>query len=646
MKKRSFIMSSNFIISPGETYAKIIDGIAVLDSGFIFSGINTTNGSTKNIQILGPQAAGVRNYVFTWPSSAPSIGQTFTIASTSYDTDGDTQTITLSWASDSSGPISQDSTNIYNTSVGEPIGSYNVVLGVDAAGILEGNRNVIIGNTSGSTWLGDDNIVLGYQALSSVSQTIIGANLANVAIGSGSLSSANGASSGQNINNVCIGDDSGITLTIGHDNICIGAGSNVSTANAINQIIIGQGATGKGNNTAVIGNNSTTDVYITTNSSGAPSNLVFIGDNAAGTDFLFKIRAPSSVSLTSQREWILPSTTPTAGNFLIAASVSAGPPNITTLSWASVAVSGFTEGSVIFAGSIGTLTEKNSQLFWDNTNNRLGVGTSAPLSKLSVSGGVAIGTYAASNAAPSNGMIVSGQVLFGESSGVISGAAFEIGGSNRVAISLIGTKTLTDGSTQAVCFANPTFTPASATGVSAVFVSYPSFAPSLGNNITTAYNHLLQTGSQSGAGSVTNGYNLYVDTAGFGTNRQSLFTADLSVGVAASGIPTAGTIKTAPPASTTVTAAFVTSLTFGTPVRNTTGYDIMVNISLVVTAATSAVILLGVSSAATPSTNTAVNTFSSTGIITLSAYVPVNYYLLVSNTGSLTQTNSVVAMGI
>jgi hypothetical protein len=35
----------------------------------------------------------------------------------------------------------------------------------------------------------------------------------------------------------------------------------------------------------------------------------------------------------------------------------------------------FTTGSVIFQGSGGTLSQSNSQLFWDNTNNRFGVGT-------------------------------------------------------------------------------------------------------------------------------------------------------------------------------------------------------------------------------------------------------------------------------
>lgn len=39
---------------------------------------------------------------------------------------------------------------------------------------------------------------------------------------------------------------------------------------------------------------------------------------------------------------------------------------------------GFTEGSVIFADSSGYLAEDNASLFFDNTNNRLGIGTTTP----------------------------------------------------------------------------------------------------------------------------------------------------------------------------------------------------------------------------------------------------------------------------
>ncbi|MEX6625302.1 hypothetical protein [Tenacibaculum salmonis] len=47
-----------------------------------------------------------------------------------------------------------------------------------------------------------------------------------------------------------------------------------------------------------------------------------------------------------------------------------------------------TQGSIFFAGATGVSTENNSQLFWDNTNNRLGVGINSPTNKLHVSGAI------------------------------------------------------------------------------------------------------------------------------------------------------------------------------------------------------------------------------------------------------------------
>jgi len=45
-----------------------------------------------------------------------------------------------------------------------------------------------------------------------------------------------------------------------------------------------------------------------------------------------------------------------------------------------------TAGSIFFAGTNGSPTEDNNQIFWDDTNNRLGVGTNSPTNKLQVAG--------------------------------------------------------------------------------------------------------------------------------------------------------------------------------------------------------------------------------------------------------------------
>jgi hypothetical protein len=46
----------------------------------------------------------------------------------------------------------------------------------------------------------------------------------------------------------------------------------------------------------------------------------------------------------------------------------------------------FTAGSVVFAGASGVYTQDNANLFWDNTNDRLGIGTNAPSGKLQING--------------------------------------------------------------------------------------------------------------------------------------------------------------------------------------------------------------------------------------------------------------------
>jgi hypothetical protein len=59
----------------------------------------------------------------------------------------------------------------------------------------------------------------------------------------------------------------------------------------------------------------------------------------------------------------------------------------------------------------------NNTLSIDATNDRVGIGTTAPKSKLDVSGNVTIGsTYSGANAAPTNGAIIQGQVGIGNNS--------------------------------------------------------------------------------------------------------------------------------------------------------------------------------------------------------------------------------------
>jgi hypothetical protein len=46
----------------------------------------------------------------------------------------------------------------------------------------------------------------------------------------------------------------------------------------------------------------------------------------------------------------------------------------------------FTAGSVVFGGVSGVYSQDNANLFWDDTNNRLGIGTASPVSRLNIIG--------------------------------------------------------------------------------------------------------------------------------------------------------------------------------------------------------------------------------------------------------------------
>jgi len=73
------------------------------------------------------------------------------------------------------------------------------------------------------------------------------------------------------------------------------------------------------------------------------------------------------------------------------------------LSANSISNSSFTTGSVLFADGSGTITQKNTNLFWDNTNNRLGIGNASPGTPLDVHG---TGTAAQFNGTGTNNAFI------------------------------------------------------------------------------------------------------------------------------------------------------------------------------------------------------------------------------------------------
>lgn len=113
--------------------------------------------------------------------------------------------------------------------------------------------------------------------------------------------------------------------------------------------------------------------WVKSNSSGVLAPVLgtanqLAGINGTGTDIEFK-----SINGTSNQ------ITVTHGANSITLST---PQNIATGSsptFAGLTLSGMTAGSVIFAGTSGVLSQDNSNFFWDDTNNRLGIGVNSSL---------------------------------------------------------------------------------------------------------------------------------------------------------------------------------------------------------------------------------------------------------------------------
>ncbi|MAV16450.1 MAG: hypothetical protein CMG08_06565, partial [Candidatus Marinimicrobia bacterium] len=171
----------------------------------------------------------------------------------------------------------------------------NIAIGYDALGgsIVGGEKNIAIGNYAmDALTTGDYNVGVGYDALTDNTEgdfvTALGYNALtnnttgdnNTALGSATLmynttgekntavgmNSQNATTTGSN--NTSMGDGAGDVITTGSNNVIIGESSDPSANNASNQIVIGQGATGLGDNYAVIGNASITRLYAAQDGAG------------------------------------------------------------------------------------------------------------------------------------------------------------------------------------------------------------------------------------------------------------------------------------------------------------------------------------------------------------------------------------------
>ena len=216
-----------------------------------------------------------------------------------------------------------------------------------------------------------------------------------------------------------------------------------------------------------------------------------------------------------------------------ALSTWAGSTNITTLgtietgTWNGTAIdvthggtgttTQFTQGSLVFAGASGIYSQNNANIFWDNSNNRLGIGTAAPTAKLEVVGDiVSKGTSwtASTSAADNNWMSVTyGNGLFV--------AVAQSGTGNRVMTSPDGINwtsrtSAADNNWMSVTYGNGLFVAVAQSGT--------------GNRVMTSPDGINWTSRTSAADnnwmSVTYGNGLFVAVAQSGTGNRVMTSPD------------------------------------------------------------------------------------------------------------------------
>ena len=114
----------------------------------------------------------------------------------------------------------------------------------------------------------------------------------------------------------------------------------------------------------------------------------------------------------------------------------------------------------------------------------------------------------------------------------------QVTGPNRINAVFDGTQTVTDSSNQNTLLIASTFAPTSTTTNSIDLSIFPTMSPPSGITITNGIGQRIQSGAQSGSGTVTNGYGLWVDAPSYGSNKYAAyFGGNVGVGTTSPILP-------------------------------------------------------------------------------------------------------------
>jgi len=190
-----------------------------------------------------------------------------------------------------------------------------------------------------------------------------------------------GTMSTQNANAVAItggtinGTSIGATTTSTGAFTTLNASGTITGTASTTALVLGSIPTVYSGNTAMIGQqaNSNSALILQRFTNTSPSGYLINGINANNTAQLFSVDVSGNLITAGT----LQATGGINSTSIGATTASTGA--FTTLSAStSITDSSLTSGSLLFAGTGGILSQNNAQLFWDNTNLRIGLGTNAP----------------------------------------------------------------------------------------------------------------------------------------------------------------------------------------------------------------------------------------------------------------------------
>jgi hypothetical protein len=305
----------------------------------------TDDGNGEVTLVTGGGGGGGSGTVTSVATTAPLTGGTITTSGTI----GITQSTTAT-----DGYLSSTDWNTFDGKMT----SFNYANDSGSTAITDGEIIAVIGGT------GTD-VVAGGTANTSV------VNLSNTAVTAGSYTAAditvdaqgritaaaNGSAGSPSVgsaNQLNVSDGSGGWDTA---SLYYGTGGNVALFNTLETTasVVFQSSTSSSGNVAIKSNNNTMTLV------------------SGGVDFAF------------------PTADGSAGDVLT--TDGAGSLSFTTVSGGGVSIgdtiTGATQGSVLFAGAAGVLAQDNTNFFWDDTNDRLGIGTATPVFNLDINGGTA-----------------------------------------------------------------------------------------------------------------------------------------------------------------------------------------------------------------------------------------------------------------